>query len=225
MGTTVRLRAAMACALGFVVLSVFVALHPAVVGDQEVGARLLAEPGSIGWKIAVVVSFIASGPVVALFAGGAAVWTGWHLRRPAGMIAIVAAPAVAGVVEVAMKSLIGRARPATAVLSGEMGNGYPSGHVSGFTALVVAVFVVWVLERPDTTAADRRNWGVLVGSAIVLVAWSRVAMGAHYPSDTAGGALLGISVGVICPWACALGWERWRGASEVRAQRRARAVR
>ena len=225
MDASVRLRVAVGCAIGFVVLTVYVWLHPVVVGDHAVGQRLVADPGSIGWDIAVVVSFVASGLVVALCAVVAAAWTAWHLRRPAGAIAIMAAPAIAGMIEVVLKSVVGRARPVTAVLSGESGNGYPSGHVTGFAALVVAVYVVWVLERSDTTAAERRSAGLLVGSSIVLVAWSRVALGAHYMSDTVGGVLLGISVGVLCPWLSDVGWQRWRGSSLFQGDRQAHALR
>lgn len=215
MSAAVRLRVALICATGFLLLTVFVWLHPVIAGDHAVGARLLAEPGSTGWRIAEVVSFVASGPVVALCAAAAALWTLLRLRRPAGAIAIMAAPAVAGVIEVATKALIGRSRPVTAALSGESGNGYPSGHVSGFTALVVVLLVVWVLDAADTTSAERRSATVLAGSTIVLVAWSRVALGAHYLSDTVGAALLGITVGVLCPWLCDLAWERWRGRSRI----------
>ena len=112
MDASVRLRAAVGCAIGFVVLTVYVWLHPVVVGDHAVGQRLVADPGSIGWDIAVVVSFVASGLVVALCAVVAAAWTAWHLRRPAGAIAIMAAPAIAGMIEVVMKSVVGRAAPA-----------------------------------------------------------------------------------------------------------------
>src|SRR4051794_37143501 len=225
MSTPVRLRAAFGFAAAFVMLTVIVWVRPVIIGDHRVDGRLIAQPGSVGWNIAVVVSFLASGPIVALAAALAAIWTAWWLRRPAGAIAIVAAPAIAGLIEVAMKSMVGRARPVTAVLSGESGNGYPSGHVSGFSALVVAVYVVWVLQKPDTTAGGRRSARGLVGSSIALVAWSRVAMGAHYMSDTLGGALLGVTVGLVCPWLCDITWDRWRGISPVPSDRHPRTAR
>ena len=43
----------------------------------------------------------------------------------------------------------------------------------------------------------------LIVSAL-LVAWSRIALGLHFPRDVLAGALLGAA----CAWACA---GRWRG--------------
>jgi undecaprenyl-diphosphatase len=139
------------------------------------------------------------------------------MRQPAGAIAIVIAPALAGVIEVAVKSMVSRTRPVTSALSGESGNGYPSGHVTGFAAMTVAVLVVWVLQREDRSAAERRAATIGVCLAIAIVAWSRVALGAHYASDVVGGALLGVTIGLTCPMLCAALWPRWRGPSRIAA--------
>jgi membrane-associated phospholipid phosphatase len=215
MSSRVRLRIAVAFASAFVMLTAVVWFHPLIGEDATIDRGVIAQPGSVGWNIAVVASFFASGPVVALAGVLAAIWTAWRLRRPASGVALVAAPAVAGMIELALKSVIGRARPVTAILSGESGNGYPSGHVTGFSALVVALLVVWMLEPGEATRAERWAAAALVGASIVLVAWSRIALGAHYMTDTIGGALLGVSVGLVCPWLCALGWERWWSASRA----------
>ena len=144
-------RVAGCCAIAFVALTIVVWRHPVIGGDVRVDQRILTVPLSVGWHLAVFVSFFASGPVVAVVGLLCAAWTIWRLRRPAGAIAIVLAPALAGAIEVAMKSIVSRARPLTAALSGESGNGYPSGHVTGFAAMTVAVLVVWVLQREDRT--------------------------------------------------------------------------
>ncbi len=196
----IQRRVAACCAIAFVVLTTVVWRHPVIVGDARIDERLLTVPGSVGWHLAVLASFVASGPVVAVLGLLAAVWTMWRLRQPAGAIAIVVAPALAGVIEVAMKSVVSRARPVTSVLSGESGNGYPSGHVTGFSAMIVAVLVVWVLQRDQLTATERRIAVAAVGLAIAIVAWSRVAIGAHYMTDVVGGALLGVTLGLTCPW-------------------------
>jgi len=200
-------------ALAFAVLTVIVWAHPTAFGDGTIDHRLLAVPGTERWHVADAVSFVASGPTVAILAVVAAAWTLFRLRRPAGAVAIVLAPALAGVAEVAMKTLVGRARPVTAALSGESGNGYPSGHVTGFAALVVAVFVVWVVQPRQRTTAEQLVIAAAAGLAVVLVAWSRIAVGAHYMTDTAGGALLGTTIGLTCPWLCAEVQTRWIGRS------------
>jgi len=211
MKDAIRLQVAIGCAIGFLALTLVVSVHPTIAGDHAIGERLLAQPDTIRWDLAVIVSFLASGPIVALTGAIAALWTVWRMRRPAAAVAILAAPLLAAVIEVATKSLVGRARPVTASLSGESGNGYPSGHVSGFAALAVALLVVWVLDRPATTSAERRVAVLLVGVMIAVVAWSRVALGAHYATDTVGAALLGISIGTFCPWISDRAWDRWHG--------------
>jgi undecaprenyl-diphosphatase len=210
-------RIAAGCAIAFVALTIVVWRHPLILGDARLDHRLLATPGSAGWHLAVIASFLASGPVVALVGLLMALWTVWRLRQPAGAIAIVVAPAIAGVIELAMKSVVSRARPVTSALSGESGNGYPSGHVTGFAAMVVAVLVVWVLQRDERSATQRSIDIVAVGLAIAIVAWSRVAIGAHYTTDVMGGALLGVAIGLTCPWVCAALWSRWRDRSRVAA--------
>ena len=210
-------RLAAGCAIAFAVLTIIVWRDPVIRGDARVDRRLLTSPGTVGWHMAAWVSFLASGPVVAAVGVLAALWTMWRWREPVIAMAIVLAPAIAGVIEVGMKSVVGRSRPLTSALSGESGNGYPSGHVTGFTALAVVVLVVWVLQRDGRSPAERRTASVAVGLAITLVAWSRVALGAHYPTDVIGGALLGIVTGLSCPWTCSAVWERWRGSSRVAA--------
>ena len=195
--TPTRIVAATAAA--FVVLTAVVWHWPITFGDRWTGAKLLTEPGSLSWRLAQVVSFCASGPVVAVVAIAIGAWTIVVRRRVIAGLAIVAAPAVAGVVETIMKSVVGRARPATMLLSGESGDGYPSGHVTGFTALVVVLLVLHVLRNGRMDRSQQVIWVALAVTWIVLVSWSRVAVGAHYATDTYGGILLGVTIGLLCP--------------------------
>lgn len=197
--TSAQRTTATGTAIAFVALTIFVWTRPPVIGDARIAHRLLSQPGSVGWNVATAVSFVASATVVAVVGIVIASLTAWRRRDPVVGIAIVAAPALGALAEVVMKVLVGRPQPITAALSGESGNGYPSGHATGFAALAVAVLVVWVLQPDDRTTAERRTATTATGLAIALVAWARVAVGAHYPSDTIGGALLGITVGLVCP--------------------------
>jgi undecaprenyl-diphosphatase len=102
---------------------------------------------------------------------------------------LVAAPALAGVIEAAMKQLAQRPRPLTAPLTGEGGYGFPSGHVAGFTALVViAVCLIGFRTRWRFISA------AIASIAIVTVALARLAVGAHYLTDVMGGVLVGSMV-------------------------------
>lgn len=60
--------------------------------------------------------------------------------------------------------------------------GFPSDHATAAFAIGAAIF------------AHRRVPGIVVLIAATIVAVGRVALGVHYPSDVAAGALLGIGV-------------------------------
>jgi len=111
------------------------------------------------------------------------------VRRPWGALVVIAASALsAGLVQV-LKASFGRARPADILL--DLDNGaYPSGHVAN--AATLAVVLVVLLGR----------WWIAVAGAayVVLMALSRTYLGAHWVTDTVGGALLGASVAVAA-WA------------------------
>ena len=70
------------------------------------------------------------------------------------------------------------------------GYSFPSGHTTNATGIFVSLGV-WLKKRWMTVLA------VLVP---VLVAFSRVVVGAHYPTDVLVGALLGACTALIVPW-------------------------
>jgi membrane-associated phospholipid phosphatase len=123
--------------------------------------------------------------VIVVAAGYVAARNRGILPLAAGAVAAAAAWVLANLA----KAVADRPRPyqvvAGAVLRQQPAHGtsFPSSH----TAVTVAVVLVLVPFLPRALA------GVAIGYA-VLVGWSRVYLGVHYPLDILGGAGIGIAV-------------------------------
>jgi len=78
--------------------------------------------------------------------------------------------------------------PELAKLSGGGGPSFPSGHTTDAFALATAVSLCWP------------RWYVVVPAYCwaVLVGYSRLALGVHYPSDVLMGALVGAGASFLC---------------------------
>ena len=130
------------------------------------------------------------------------------LRRPWAAVYFVAAEAVsAGGVQV-LKHLFGRVRPEDIVVIADYGS-YPSGHVTNAATIAVAAYVIFP-----------RVWVAIVGGVwIILMAFSRTYLHAHWLSDTVGGALIGAGTALLVAAAFAVPMAREREKLDVRAKR------
>lgn len=187
--------AAAGCWLAFALITWLV--HSGRTGAfDEAGLRLfrrdgdLALAGSSAWAEAVrditalggvlLRTIVAIGAFTALFF--------LRLRREAVLMAVTILTGLA--VELAIKELVGRPRPSLVPhLTDAAGMSFPSGHsfnsALGFMAIALA-FATYSVRR-------RVRW-TLIGSAMLLsmlVAFSRVLLGVHYPSDVIAGWLGG----------------------------------
>jgi membrane-associated phospholipid phosphatase len=127
------------------------------------------------------------------FAGGG--WFGVFFVPIAGTLAllllrrwwsaaffIVAQLASAGVVQL-LKRTFGRARPDEIIVLADYGS-FPSGHAANAATLAALAFLLFP-----------KLWVAIVGAAwMLLMAFSRTGLHAHWLSDTVGGMLVGVGV-------------------------------
>jgi len=124
-----------------------------------------------------------------------------HRRTRRFAIALAAGLVVQSALVDAVKALTGRVRPWIALglpppIGEPRGGSFPSGHASGSfcvaTFLAVTLPVVWHAPRGRVRLA-------VVGCMVLaaLIAFSRVYLGAHFPGDVLGGAVLGAVCGAV----------------------------
>lgn len=116
------------------------------------------------------------------------------LRRPVFVLEVVVVIALR-VAVIVLKPLIGSPRPGPEHHTGfglvPETFGYPSGHA--FTATVVTGMFVLFVDSLDISPVFRRIAIVLAILVTVLGMFSRIWIGAHWPSDTVGGVLYGVA--------------------------------
>ena len=142
-------------------------------------AQVITAMGSPG--VVIVLGFLVAGAV-------------WIRRRSLSwVLACLGAPAIAGIIEFSLKIIVARRRPISAVLTGEAGNGFPSGHAAGFSALALTIAFYQCTYY-------RKYHRLVIATAVIsslIIGVTRVLVGAHYPIDVVAGTLLGFGVSNI----------------------------
>jgi undecaprenyl-diphosphatase len=77
------------------------------------------------------------------------------------------------------------------------GRSFPSNHASNTMAVALLAALFW------------RRWGWLAFFPALLVAYSRVYVGSHWPSDALAGICIGLSVALLVLAAAEAFWRRW----------------
>lgn len=165
----------------FVVLAGWVGVGDPVPGDRRtlvelneaIGTTIDGPMVAVGVATDSVVIGVLAVAIVAVLA---------YVGRRADALVFLAIVATALVLNPMMKYVIGRDRPDVR-LSPEVvsSQSFPSGHGAGTAALVGAL----VLVAP--TPRSRLVTAVVGGVLIIVVGFSRLAIGVHYPSDILGG--------------------------------------
>jgi undecaprenyl-diphosphatase len=121
------------------------------------------------------------------------------LGRPWSAAYFLTASAVSAAGVQVLKHAFGRVRPEDILVLTDFGS-FPSGHVANATTIAVAAIVIF-----------RRRWVVVVGTVwVLLMAFSRTYLHAHWLSDTLGGALLGAGAALLVAAAFAVPLTRER---------------
>lgn len=173
--------------LAFLLAGLFVALACwiAIDGDAPGDRRALTElTDSLGTTLDPLMTAIGQAtdliPLVVMCVAIAAFLVRSNRRADAKLF--VAIVGTAFTVNPLMKFIIGRPRPDIRSVPETLSTAsFPSGHASSTAAMIGALVLI------ARTRRSRRLTALAGGIVVVLVAFSRLAIGAHYPSDIIGG--------------------------------------
>lgn len=157
--------------------------------DQPIADWVRGLGGGGDHSLAALITHLGS-PAIAVVVGVVAALILWNQCRAAALtlLALITAAQLADVV---LKLIVDRARPSDPLVSTTLGS-FPSGHVIHAVVVFGLVpFLLWVL----TQRRGLMRFGfALFGIVVVLVAISRVRLGAHWPSDVISSVLIGMSL-------------------------------
>ena len=77
------------------------------------------------------------------------------------------------------------------------GNSFPSSHAANMFAMATVFFLF------------HRRWGGVALGLASLVAFSRMYVGVHWPSDVFAGSLIGVACGWLVVWLLCLAWRQY----------------
>jgi len=165
-------------------------LWVSIIGSSEADAmRSLAEQRSQTLiETARVITWAGSGFVLVplavvycLVLGRAGLW------REAAAVALSLGGAM--LIYELTKALTARPRPSVEHLQAVTGSSFPSGHATQASAFWLSL--VLALRATSVTPFALRMAGIAATALVLGVAWSRVYLGVHYPSDVLAGLILG----------------------------------
>ena len=191
----------LAVAIVFALDTYLVATRPLLPFDVPVAAFVQSFPWGPVTYVFQVINSTAGYVQVAMGAGAVLLLFFWE-RRAGYLMAI---GAVSSLLDNIIKSVMARERPTADlvhILTPAPGYSYPSGHAVFFTWLS---FMVAFSIAPRVRPAYRWLLWTAATLVIVLACLARVWVGDHWPSDVAGGFLLGLG------WSAFVIWlpERW----------------
>lgn len=140
-----------------------------------------------------------------------------RLGRPLLALWTAATSALCTLLQQGLKGALDRERPRWEAPVDSAGYAaMPSGHA--MTTAVTCVLLLWLLRGTRPSESVWRAALAVAVVSIVGVAFTRVALGVHWPSDTVVGGLLGTAVGLgaMALWNARGALVRWRSARTPR---------
>lgn len=107
----------------------------------------------------------------------------------------IATSALAGAINALTKRIVASPRPTTdlaQIVQTSAGSGFPSGHAFGAALFYGAIWIMLPAVVPHPVPC-RLFRGVAILAALGIC-WSRIRLGAHWPSDVIGGVLWGLTI-------------------------------
>lgn len=148
---------------------------------------ILGHGAIVAWWVTQICRAYVLVPLAAILVVAAIVVPRWRARIIFSLVMLLLAWRIADF----FQHLFARPRRLDWVIYHERSFSYPSSHA----AIAVAFFALWAwLLWADAASRSRRAAAALVGALALALCWSRLALGAHYATDVAGGALLGAAL-------------------------------
>lgn len=164
--------------------------------DIGVERWLRAHASPVGDRVFRAITVLGS-PVPWIVVAAVALWLLWR-RKGFLLVTLLAGAGGGKLLELALKATIQRRRPSEAaeLLSGNTFS-FPSGHTMHATVCyaLVAFVLATALRWPVRV---RARWYTAVGCVALAVAFSRLYLGMHFPSDVIGGLIAGVAWVVLC---------------------------
>jgi undecaprenyl-diphosphatase len=217
----IRSRQTVAAALAVIVLGLLaIVLTEAVVHHKALSELdgpfrdwVIGHRSGFWTEVMVNASRFGSTPsliVIVLVVGGWLVWKG----RKGDALLVVGGSAGALALGPVLKVIVERPRPALSDHVVFVNSwSYPSGHSLNSMAVLGLLTVLAIRERPGTLR--RTALAVLGAFLVVVIGFSRVYLGVHWPSDVLAGWLIGVLWLVVCFTAAHLARGNTRTSSTV----------
>ncbi len=200
-GVLIAISAALALQIAFAVLASEVLEDETTAFDQTILRAFRDTNGMpVGptWLKSTILNLSALGSVavVTLIVGLAAIFLMLVKRRREAVL-LVACAVGATVTLVVLKILFGRERPTVvSALATEVDLSFPSGH----SLIASAVYPTLGLLLARTLSDRQLKVYVLAAAAglTLMIGFTRIYIGVHYPTDVLGGWMLGLSWAILC---------------------------